>query len=319
MRSRTSRLLAPFILWMGFVLALPGRAQYREYYFHGKVLDTQKNPLEGVEIALRDVETSRSYSVKTNRKGEFRLAGLPHGIYKVVFKKEGYVVKEDEWRFETPQDTMQKTEIPDVVLVPLTLVQEQERLKEMQGAVKEAAEKIRQMDYESAIALLKGVLDKDPKDVNALYLIGISYARKKMYAEAIAALNLVTQSSPKFPPAYFELAVCYQQQNDLDKALELYQKTLDLDPNNPDAAYNSGLILFGRSRADEALELFEKALSLRPDDPAYLEMAGRCYINRANYQKAIEYLEKAKAGNTDPDRVKFLEDLVAKLKEQIKK
>lgn len=319
MRYRTSQLLGISILWIGLILILPGLAQYREYYFHGRVLDTQKNPLEGVEIALRDVETSRSYFVKTNKKGEFKLAGLPHGIYKVVFTKEGYAVKEDEWRFETPQDTMQKTEIPDVVLVSLALVQEQERLKEMQGAVKEATEKIRQRDFDEAIALLKGALDKDPKDVNALYLMGMSYARKKMYPEAIDALTQVTQSSPKFPPAYFELAICYQQQNELEKALEYYEKTLELDPNNPDAAYNSGLILFGRNRVDEALARFEKALSIKPDDPAYLEMAGRCYINQANYQKAIEYLEKAKAGYTDPDRAKFLEDLITKLKEQIKK
>ena len=51
-----------------------------------------------------------------------------------------------------------------------------------------------------------------------------------------------------------------------------------------------------------------------------LEMAGRCYINRANFEKAIDYLEKAKAGYAaDPEKVKFLDDLIAKLKEQIKK
>jgi tetratricopeptide (TPR) repeat protein len=307
------------VLGISLVLALPGLAQFREYYFHGKVLDTQKNPLEGVEVALRDVDTSRSYSVKTNKKGEYRLAGLPHGTYKVVFKKEGYATKEDEWRFQTPQLNIQKTEIPDVVLVSLAQVRKQEELKEIQGVVKEAGEKIRQRDFDGALALLQRALEKDPQDVNALYFLGLSYSRKKMYPEAIEALTRVTQSSPKFAPACFELAICYQQQNDIDKALEFYQKTLGLDPNNPDAAYNSGLILFGRNRVEEALALFEKALSLRPDDPAYLEMAGRCYINQANYPKAIECLEKAKAKYTDSDKVKFLDDLIMKLKEQIKK
>jgi len=95
---------------------------------------------------------------------------------------------------------------------------------------------------------------------------------------------------------------------------------MDLDPANPDIAYNAGLILFGRSAMDEALALFEKALALKPDDPALLEMAGRCYIHRADFPKAIEYLEKAKAGYaTDQERVNFLSDLIAKLKEQIKK
>jgi len=297
----------------------PVHGQYREYYIYGKVLDPQKAPLADVEILLRDVKTSRSYSVKTNKKGEFKLVGLPHGIYNVTFKKEGYALKEDEWSFTTRQDTMQKVEIPPVTLVSETQLQEAMRLKEMEGVVKEATEKIRQRDYDGAITILKDVLAKDPQDPNALYLIGMSYSKKQMYTEAIEALTQVVQLAPNFPPAQFELAICYQNRGDKDKALEHYQKTLELDSNNPDGAYNAGLILFGQNRVDEALALFEKAVSLRPDDPVYLEMAGRCEIHQGNLEKAVEYLEKAKTGYTDPEKVKFLDELITKLKEQIKK
>jgi len=319
MRYRTHQLFGTFILLIGLILVLSGLCQYREYYLYGKVLDTQKNPIAGVEVNLRDLGTNLSFDIKTNKNGEFKFAGLSHGIYQVTFSKAGYATKQDEWKFETPQDKMRKVEIPAVTLVSQELVQKQERLKEMQGAVKEVIEKIRQNDYDGAISLLKATLEKDPKNVNALYFIGMSYARKKMYPEAIEALTQVTQLTPEFPPANFELAICYQQQNDLDKALEYYQKTLDLDPNNPDAAYNSGLILFGQNRVDEALVRFEKAMIVKPDDPAYLEMAGRCYIHQANFEKAIECFEKAKAGYTDQEKVKFLDDLIVKLKEQLKK
>lgn len=319
MSSRTRQFFWTIFLLLGLILTLPTFGQYREYYLYGKVLDTQKNPLEGVEISIRDADTNRSYSAKTKKDGEYKFVGLPHGIYKVVFKKEGYAEREDEWKFEMPQDKIQKVEIPPVVLISQVQAQEQKRLKEMQGAIKEVADKFKQKDYDGAIALLKGDLEKNPKDANALYLLGMSYSRKQMYPEAINALTQVTELIPKFAPAFFELAVCYQQQKDLEKALDSYQKTIELDPSNPDAAYNSGLILFGLNRVDEALGRFEKALSLKPDDPAYLEMAGRCYINQANFEKAIECLEKAKAGYTDTEKLKFLEDLIAKLKEQIKK
>jgi tetratricopeptide (TPR) repeat protein len=299
-------------------LILPLHGQYREYYFYGTVVDTQKEPLAGVEILLRDVETSRSYSVKTNKKGEFKLAGLPHGVYQVTFKKEGYTLKEDEWRFTTPQDTMQKVEIPPVTLVSEAVLQEALKMQEMQGAVKEAFEKIRQNDFDGALALLKDVLAENPDDPNALYLIGLSYSRKKMYPEAVAALTRVTELVREFAPAEFELAVSYQNLDEKDKALEHYRRTLELDPGNPDAAYNAGLILFERNEVDEALAHFEKALGLRPGDPAYLEMAGRCYINTGDFAKAIEYLEQAKSRLTDRERIEFLEGLIAKLKEQIK-
>jgi len=300
-------------------LAGPVLGQYREYYIVGKVVDTQKTPLEGVEITLRDAISSRSYSMKTKKGGEFKFAGLPRGDYKAVFKKDGYAVKEDEWKLLTPQAKMEKVEIPPVIMATEELVQQVERLKVAEAGVKAASEKLRQGDYDGALADLKTVLDKNPEDPNALYLTGMAYLRKEMLPEAEAAFQKVTVLNPRFAAAFYQLGVCLQRQGQPEKALEQYQKSFDLEPSNADLSYNMGLVLFGLGRIDEALPRFEQALALRPDDPAYLEMAGRCYINKADFPKAVEYLEKAKAGTTDPDRIKFLEDLIATLKAQIKK
>jgi tetratricopeptide (TPR) repeat protein len=319
MKYRTIILLGLVAVIMAIIQVLPASAQYREYYLYGKILDTQKIPIEGVQIDLRDVATSRGYSMKTDKKGEFKFAGLPHGVYQVVFSKEGFAQKMDEWKFETPQDTMQKVEIPALTLISQTQVEEVQRLKEVESGIKESADKIRQGDLDGAIAQLKGMLDKNPKDANALYLIGMAYVKKQMFPEATGAFLHVAEMAPKFAAAFHQLGVCYQQQDQPEKALEYYRKTIDMDPGNTDAFYNSGLILFKLSRVDEALDRFEKAVTLKPDDPAFLEMAGRCYINKADYAKAIEYLERAKTGYNDPERTKFFDELIATLKTQIKK
>lgn len=320
MIRRTGLTIGLLVILMGLALASPGFGQYREYYVTGRVLDTQKNPLEGVEITLRDTLSNRSFTLKTKKDGTFKFAGLPHATYKVTFKKEGYAAKEDDWKLATSQDTMKRIEMPAVVLASQVQFEEAGRLKEMEGQVKEAFEKIgQQKDYDGAIALLKDVLAKNPRDTNALYLIGLSYSKKQMYGEAIEALTRVVQEAPKFAPANFELAICYQGQGEKEKALEYYRKTIELDPGNPDAAYDAGLILFNLGRIDEALASLERALKIKPGDPSYLEMAGRCFINLGNFAKAVEYLEQAKGSLTDPERIKFLDDLIAKLKEQIKK
>jgi Tfp pilus assembly protein PilF len=320
MRCRTYRWLGAFVVFFGIIVVFPGFGQYREYYAYGKVVDIQKMPLEGVVITLREVSTNRSYTQKTKKDGEFKFAGLPHGSYKVAFKKEGFAVKETEWKFEKPQDRMQRFEIPPVVLATREFVQESQRMKEAAAGVKDAAEKVRLGDYDTAISELKAILDKSPKDSNALYVIGMAYLKKKMWPEAIPPFLQVVDLNPKFAAAYYQLGVCYQQQKELQKALEYYQIAMDRDPSNPDIPYNSGLVLFGLSRIDEALACFEKAMSMKPNDPASLEMAGRCYINQANFAKAIECLGKAKTGYAaDQEKVKFLDDLIAKLKEQIKK
>jgi len=310
----------PVILALAVILlaASSSFAQYREYYFTGKVVDTDKNPVADVEIKLRDVETSRGYTVKTNSRGEFKFAGLPHGIYSVSFNKEGFAAKEDEWRFPVIQDTMQKVEIPTVTLVSQELVDKTAQLKLNEAEIKGAVDKIRDKDYDGAIALLQAFLEKNPEDVNALYFLGLGYSRKKMAPEAIQALSRVGELVPKFPPVFFELGVCYEQLGDLEKAIASYQKNMELDPSNADSAYNSGLILFRTGRISEARTAFEAALTLKPDDPDILEMVSRCCINAGEFAKAVEYLEKAKAGTTNPDKIKFLDDLIRNLKEKIK-
>ena len=320
MKHPAFHILAAGVVLAGLFGARPALGQYREYYILGKVVDPQKQPLEGVEITLRDEETSRSYSLKTKKDGTFKFAGLPHGAYKVSFQKAGYAVKEDEWKFTEPQLNIEKVEIPPVVLASEELIQQTNRLKEAEAAVKGAAEKIRQGDFDGALAGLKGVLDKNPKDPNALYLSGVALLKKGQAPEAAARFVQVIELSPKFAPAHYQLGVCRDQMKEPEKALESYTKAMELDPANPDSPYNAGFILFGLNRVDEALPLFEKSLAIRPDDPAALEMAGRCYIHQANFAKAVECLEKAKTGyGKDPEKVKFLDDLISKLKEQIKK
>jgi len=320
MRCRTSRWLGAFAVVFGILMVIPSFGQYREYYVYGKVVDVQKAPLEGVEVTITETDTNISFTQKTKKDGLFKFPGLPHGIYAVVLKKEGFAVKKDEWKFERPQDKMQRVEIPPIVLATQEYVQENERMKEAAAGVKDAAEKVRLGDYDAAISKLKAVLDKNPKDSNALYIVGMAYFRKKMWPEAVQSFLQVVDLSPTFAAAYYQLGICYQQQKELDKALEYDRKAMDLDPANPDTPYNTGLVLFELNRVDEALACFEKTLSLKPGDPASLEMAGRCYINRANFEKAIDYLEKAKAGYAaNPEKVKYLDDLIVKLKEQIKK
>ncbi len=314
-------------LWpsLGVVLAVlfaagSGFGQYREYYVFGKVLDVQKAPLAGVEVTLVDVATNLSFTEKTNKDGAFKFAGLQHGRYRVVFKKAGFAEKTDEWNLERPQDRMVKHEVPPVIMATQEYVLESQRLKEAAAGDKEAAEMVRQGDYAAAIVKLDAIIAKSPKDTNALYLLGLAHLKKKEWTAAVAPLLQVVELTPGFPAAHYYLGVCYQQQNEPEKALESYRKASELDPSNPDNFYNMGLVLFGLNRIDEAQSSFVKTLALKPDDPASLEMLGRCYLNRADFAKAVEYLEKAKAGYAaDPEKVKFLDDLIARVKEQIKR
>jgi tetratricopeptide (TPR) repeat protein len=296
------------------LLAVSALAQYREYYVTGRITDPQKQPIADVQVDIRDESTSTTFHVKTDKKGIYKFAGLPHAVYKVSFTKDGYAETTDEWKLDVKQDTMKKVEIADMILVTQTQVRETQRIQATESGAKEAQQKIRQGDLDGAIAVLQEVLKKSPDDANALFFLGLSYAGKKMYGDAVPPLTRVTELSPEFSGAWLELGVCHRGLNEMDKALEAFDKSLALDPASADAAYNSGLILFETNRFEEALERFEKGLASKPDDPQLNEMAGRCYLHDQKLQQAVEHFEKARAGTTDPDRQAFLDELIRSAK-----
>ncbi|MFP4081383.1 MAG: tetratricopeptide repeat protein [Candidatus Aminicenantes bacterium] len=305
-----------FFLFVGITFYIPGFSQYREYYIYGKIVDTENKPLSDVEIFLRDIKSSRSYRVTTDEKGEYRLVGLPHGVYGVTIQKEGYQTRTDEWNFSTPQDRMQKVEVSTVVMVTEKQIQEMERAEEAEAELDRATQKLRQGDIDGAVEILTRMIDRNPEDANAHYLLGISYLKKEMISEAIRELTKTTELSPSFPGAYHQLGLCYQRKNEPEKALQFYEKALELEPESTESRYNAGLILFEMKRVPEALSRFEKALEIRPDEPEFLEMAGRCHIHQGNLDQAIQYLEKAKQAYSDQQKTGFLEELIKKLKEQ---
>jgi tetratricopeptide (TPR) repeat protein len=295
-------------------LGLPLAAQYREYYLLGQIQDMQKQPLAGVEIALFETENSRTFSAKTDKEGKFKFAGLPHGIYQVAISKPGYETKSVEWKFETPQEKMLRVGIPPIMLASSQEILQMEQTKQMKQDLEDATEKVRNLDYDGALEILKKALQTDPKNANALYLSGLSYAKKKNFPEAKATLEQVTALIPDFAPAHFQLGICYQQTSEPEKALAQYREVMRLDPVNLDNYFNATLILVQLNKPTEALENCLKILQSRPDDPDVNEMAGQCQLQLGDYPKALAYFEKALAFSKDEDKKKLLNELITALR-----
>jgi tetratricopeptide (TPR) repeat protein len=297
---------------------LPLSGQYREYYLSGQIQDIRNLPLEGVEINLFDTSNSISFSEKTNKEGKFKFVGLPHGIYQVTISKEGFESKKLEWKFEAPQDKMLKVEIPAILLASGLEIQQMEQNQQLKKDIEAATEKIRNQDYDGALDILKKALQSDAKNVNLLYLAGLSYAKKKMYAEAREMLAIVTTSTPDFTPAHFQLGVCLQQLGEKEKALEQYREVIRLDPKNLDNYFNAALILVEMNKTADALAYCSIILETRPDDPDVNEIAGQCQLQLGDYPKALALFEKAVAFSRDEDKKKIMNELIAELRKTIK-
>jgi tetratricopeptide (TPR) repeat protein len=311
-QRRKSSCTWQIILLVG--LGLPLAAQYREYYLSGQIQDMQKKPLPGVEIALFETDNSLTFSADTNKEGKFKFPGLPHGTYQATISKSGYESKTVEWKFDAPQEKMLRVEIPLIMLASSQEVLQIEQNKQMKKALEEATEKIRGLDYDGALEILRKALQTDAQNVNALYLSGLSYAKKRNFPEAKSALEQVTALTPDFAPAHFQLGVCFQQLGEAEKALAQYREVMRLDPANLDNYFNATLILVQLNQPKEALENCLKILQARPDDPDVNEMAGQSQLQLGDYPKALACFEKALAFSKDEAKKKLLNELIAGLR-----
>ncbi|MGB4704863.1 MAG: tetratricopeptide repeat protein [Candidatus Saccharicenans sp.] len=316
LRSLSPAILAVVLILLGIS---SGLAQYREYHIFGVVVDTERNPVPGVDIFLKDLNTSRNYRVRTDKSGKYVLSGLPHGRYQVTVKKDGYETRTFEWDLSQPQERMQKVEMETIIIASTEKMKTLSALKELKQAVAEVMEKINRNELEEALSMLKELAEKYPDDANVHYLLGVTLGRLHRYEEAIPELTRVTELAPEFAPAYQQLGYSYQNLKNMEKALENYKKSAELDPSNFANLYNLGLILFEMDRVDESLGYFEKALSIKADDIDTLEMIARCYVNKGDLPKAVEFLEKAKTVARDEEKIKFLDSFISTLKAQIKK
>ena len=73
------------VLW----LALPAAAQMR--VIRGKVTDDKGEPIKGATVIIQGIDVkSRTYTVKTDKKGTYLYMGLPDGSYHVAARAEGF-------------------------------------------------------------------------------------------------------------------------------------------------------------------------------------------------------------------------------------
>jgi hypothetical protein len=70
--------------------ALPASAQLPSSSVRGSVSDAQRAVLPGATVTVTHQQTGLTRTVTTNEAGEYRIAGLPSGVYNVVVELRGF-------------------------------------------------------------------------------------------------------------------------------------------------------------------------------------------------------------------------------------
>ena len=119
-------------------------------------------------------------------------------------------------------------------------------------------------DRKGALAVMDGVLVREPGNAEALFNKACVLLEEKNFTAAEALLARAVKAAPGSEPAYTALGALYLNQGNISRALDVYGALLRLDPYNLEALNNSGIINAKSGRYGEAEKLFKKALEVEP-------------------------------------------------------
>jgi len=128
---------------------------------------------------------------------------------------------------------------------------------------------------EEARKVIKEVLDKSPRDTEALYIRGEMALKGSDPAAAVADLRAVLRDQPQSVPVQRLLARAYLANGDAALAEQALRAAMDVDSHNAELRIELAQLLSRTARLDQAVSLLEETVRADPTD----ERARQALIN----------------------------------------
>jgi cytochrome c-type biogenesis protein CcmH/NrfG len=116
---------------------------------------------------------------------------------------------------------------------------------------------------EEDIRLAKSILEKDPRNLEALATLGNAYFDTDRYQEAIDAYSKALAIDPKNPDARTDMGIMYRRLGQFDKALEVFRQAAQDQPLHVNSRFNIGIVLkYDKEDFRGAIQAWEEFLKL---------------------------------------------------------
>lgn len=288
------------ILAACFLLAatLLAAAQGESATVAGSVKDEQGQPVVGATVAFQGANTGASFSVKTDKKGEFLRVGVKGDVYRVIVTKDGQQIGERAsypvsyssappaldiitGKPSAPASPSSSLALP-VSSVPLTAAQ-QKALDEVQKLAASAPKKDSKAtqtmkdklaaaqaaqgagNFDQAATILAEVTTADPLNDQAWALTGYGLAKTAKYEEAVAALEKAVALRPSAGGYHQLLGACYAHTGKFEEAVAEFASAALVDPSKAGQYYfYEGVLFNDHKEPQKAVEAFDKAIAADP-------------------------------------------------------
>lgn len=305
--------------------AQQGRGKGR---LRGQVQDEVGNPIEGAKIVAQHLQYKTTFTSESDKKGNWAVAGLGTGYFRITASKEGYGTAYREMRVS--QFSKRNP--------PLTFTLKKIQVAEMnvpaiedEGSVvlfEEGIDLYDQKKYAESVAKFEEFIGKNPTVYQVNINIGNCYREMGEYDKAIEAFTKILEKVKEenesidgnegVARALAGLGEAYFKQGNLEKASEYLKQAVDIFPEDEALAFNVGEIYFKQGETDKAIEYFLLAVKIKESWAPPHRQLGYAYLNKGKYKLAVDSLKKFVELEPDDPQAENIKNLIPKLEELIK-
>ncbi len=134
--------------------------------------------------------------------------------------------------------------------------------------------------------LYRDVLRQDPRNTDALNLLGVVVSQGGRKEEAIDLMRRAIALRPNFPGAYSNLGQALKELDRLDEAETALRRAIALQRDLAEAHHNLGNVMLARQRNQEAADCYRAAVKHRPG-------YAQAWYNLGQAMRALEQKEEA--------------------------
>lgn len=147
--------------------------------------------------------------------------------------------------------------------------------------------------FAPAEACAASVLQRQPRNARAHYILGLSHLFQQRPGEALERIEQALRNDRVNAQYHFASAACLAALGRAEEALSGYRRALQFRPKFFEALANLGNLLENARRFGEAAEAYRKALALRPREALVLNGLGVCELALGRPAEAAAVLERA--------------------------
>jgi tetratricopeptide (TPR) repeat protein/ADP-heptose:LPS heptosyltransferase len=147
--------------------------------------------------------------------------------------------------------------------------------------------------FEEAEDIARTVIALDPRNAQALHLVGEVALRRGDIDGALDYVGRATAAEPRFAQAHNTFGAAKKAAGKPDEAMKAYRTAIRLKPDFIEALSNLGELLMWQGRIEESTVPLRRALLLNPGHVPALNNLGTALFSLERHDEALAVLERA--------------------------